>query len=144
MATTIPTEADWRSEPWDLDIPYAYEHFAGKSRSEAVSLFKDNALYYQEDVMFMPTACFPFYAIAYSDYLLSEDSKGDCDGASCFFGLAEVRAAEIRSEGVLRHLAARQVWYDADPTIYGDFAKRAEKALSLIQQDGPNSQAGAD
>lgn len=138
---TIPTEADWRSEPWDLDVACAYEHFAGKSLDEAVRLFKDNALYYQEDVMFMPRACFPFYAKAYIDYLLSDDSQGDSDGASCFFALVEVRSGEIRSDRslaamvaqALHHLATRQQWYDADMPLYGDFAERSQKALRLLE-----------
>lgn len=56
----IPTEADWRSEPWDLDVPHAYQHFVGKSHEQAVALFQENALLNQEDVMFMPRACFMF------------------------------------------------------------------------------------
>ena len=71
MTNEIPTEADWRSEPWDLDIPHAYQHFAGKSHEQAVELFQENAIYYQEDVMFMPRKCFPFYLRAYMEYLLS-------------------------------------------------------------------------
>lgn len=51
---SIPTEDDWRSEPWCLDIPIAYEHFSGKSLSEAVSMFDDNAICYQEDDVFRP------------------------------------------------------------------------------------------
>jgi hypothetical protein len=135
MPATIPTEAEWRSEPWDMDVSYAYKHFAGKSFEEAVDLFKDNALTYQEDVMFMPRACFPFYVRAYVAYLHSDASKDDADGASCFFGLAEFRTEEIRSDGslvseivnTLRHLATRQEWYDADVDIYGSFAERAQR-----------------
>ncbi len=142
MAHHIPTEADWRSEPWDLDIPYAYRNFAGKSYEQAVALFQENALCYQEDVMFMPRACFPFYARAYIDYLLSADSQGDADGANCFFSLVESRAADIRLdasllsavEQLLRHLATRQDWYDADASIYESFAELAEKSLNKLRQ----------
>ena len=41
--------------------------------------------------MFMPLACFRYYIHAYLDYLLSDKSEGDSDGASCFFGLIEFR-----------------------------------------------------
>lgn len=140
MVRRVPTEADWRSEPWDLDIPYAYRHFAGKTFEEAVALFRQNAICYQEDVMFMPRACLAYYAGAYVAYLLSEESKGDSDGASCFFGLAEVRADDIRAdrqlardfERCLKHLAERQAFYDADVSIYGDFTDRARKALDKL------------
>jgi hypothetical protein len=142
ITNNIPTEADWRSEPWDLDIPYAYKNFAGKSHEQAVALFQQNALCYQEDVMFMPRACFLFYIHAYIDYLLSDVSRGDADGANCFFSLVESRANDIRGnaavhstvERVLRHLATRQEWYDADPAIYGDFGERAVADLQRLRR----------
>lgn len=141
MTHNIPTEADWRSEPWDLDIPYAYKNFAGKSHEQAVALFQQNALCYQEDVMFMPRACFMFYVRAYIEYLLSAASQGDADGANCFFSLVESRANDIRGnavvlstvEQVLRHLATRQEWYDADSAFYPNFAERAEHSAKQLQ-----------
>lgn len=142
MFGSIPTEADWRSEPWDLESPYAYEHFAGKSFSEAVELFKRNALLHQEDVMFMPRACFPFYARAYMAYLMSDDSRNDSDGASCFFGIAEERVDDIRADDALvssfvhclEHLAQHQDYYDATVSIYGSFADRAREAVSKLRK----------
>ncbi len=144
----IPSEADWRSEPWDLDIPYAYKHFFGKDRVQAAGLFVENALCYQEDVMFMPATCFYFYAHAYIDYLMSEQSEGDSDGASCFFGLVEVRADDIlrgpgelreRIRALLRRLGERQTWYDATPHIYGDFRRKAEACLKRIEEPNKTS-----
>ena len=140
MTGGVPPEADWRSEPWDLDIPYAYKHFAGKLFEEAVELFKENAIRYQEDVMFMPRACFPYYAKAYMAYLMSETSAEDSDGASCFFGLADVRADDIKSDRnlvtdftrCLDHLAERQGFYDADIDIYGSFSERAKQAKGKL------------
>ena len=138
----IPAEADWRSEPWDLDIPYAYEHFFGKSLVEAFDLFVENALRYQEDIMFMPLACFEYYIHAYMDYLLSDKSAGDSDGANCFFGIVECRSHDICGGGdvlrrrvveVLDRLRTRQPWYDATPEIYGDFAVMADEAMKLIE-----------
>lgn len=140
----IPTEADWRSEPWDLDIPYAYKHFLGKNLEEAFDLFVDNALCYQEDIMFMPAACFRYYLIAYTNYLLSEASKDDSDGASCFFGIIECRKDDIHKledlvvsqiRKTLERLRDNQAWYDADKEIYGRFQARSESCLKLIQAE---------
>lgn len=137
----IPSESQWRSVPWCLDIPYAYEHFFGKSVAEAQTLFEQDALYYQEDLIFMPATCFGYYFAAYLNYLLSEQSKGDSDGASCFFGLIETRHADIcqfapesieRTKTVLHKLTHEQAWYDADPEIYGDFAQKAVHASDLL------------
>ena len=44
----IPSEADWRSEPWNIDTPYAYKNFFGKTLAEGFNLFVENALRYQE------------------------------------------------------------------------------------------------
>lgn len=138
----VPTEEDWRSEEWGIDTPRAYRHFFGKSLSDAFELFVEDALYYQEDVMFMPLRCFQFYVHAYIDYLLSDKSKGDSDGASCFFGLVEVRCEDFKTSGevllgrvrqVLMDLRGRQDWYAAHRHIYGDFSQRADAALVLIQ-----------
>jgi len=57
----IPTEDDWRSEPWDLDVEYAYSNFHGKTMAEAIQLFEENALRHEEDVLFMPSRVFGYY-----------------------------------------------------------------------------------
>lgn len=138
----IPSEADWRSEPWTLDTRYAYAHFAGKSNDEAQRLFEENSLYYQEDLMFMPLACFRYYLNAYMLYLLSDASQGDSDGASCFFGLVDLRHQDImtcdeptraRVMAVLDRLACSQEWFDASEAIYGNFSERAKRARELLQ-----------
>lgn len=136
----IPTETDWRSEAWGLDEPYAFESFFGKSLAEAEMLFAEggegfqNALSRQEDLSVMPFRCFQFYVWAYMNYLLSERSKCDADGASAFMHLVVMRQEDFRrmgSEavsaalGVLDRIARSQEWYDADWDIYGNFNKRA-------------------
>jgi hypothetical protein len=145
---TIPTEDDWHSEQRTLDSSHAYAYFRGKDLREAFKLFVHDALCYQEDIMFMPVRCFRFYVHAYMDYLLSEKSKGDSDGANCFFGIVTVRHADIIASGeelrdrvrhVLGYLATRQQWYDADRAAYGDFAKQAEDALRLLAPDAPSN-----
>ena len=130
-----PSEQDWRSEPWDLDVPYAYEHFNGKSLDEAEALFAENAMLYQEDLMFMPEKCFAYYVHAYINYLMSSNSKGDSDGASCFFSLYSVRKKEFASGGreliartieLMEEMKGKQQWYDADLGIYGSFEEKAD------------------
>ena len=138
---TIPSESDWRSEPWCIDTPCAYEHFSSKTLDEAFDLFVKYSLYYQEDIMFMPVLCFRYYIHAYIDYLLSDKSEGDSNGASCFFGIIEVRKNDICTSGdqlrdriseVLHYIGARQEWYSADLDIYGNFMEKSAKVLSLI------------
>jgi hypothetical protein len=143
---TIPTLEDWHSEPWDLDIPYAFKHFNGKTIEESVALFEDNALCYQEDLMFMPSRVFGYYLRAYLAYLLSQASANDSDGASCFIGLIEHKLqckpvdiqplwSEIRP--VLERLATNQPFYDANPEIYGSFQQRAGALFSAFSANEP-------
>ena len=56
----IPTELDWQNPYGDLDIKKAKEHFFGKTLEEAEELFVENALYYQEDILFMPSIPFRY------------------------------------------------------------------------------------
>ncbi len=127
---SIPSEADWRSEPWGVDTPDAYRNLFGKSIAETVKLFEENSLRYQEDLMFMPARAFTYYIQAYCAYLLSEAARGDSDGASAFLSVIQVRAQQqpdaVRQqwsviEPVLARLAADQGFYDASWPIYGDF-----------------------
>jgi hypothetical protein len=141
--TGIPTEAEWRSEPWGIDTPCAYRDFFGKTLAQAFDLFVKNALYYQEDIMFMPLACFRYYLHAYIDYLLSDKSVGDSDGASAFFGIVECRSDDINcSDEVLRSRVSKVLFglrdgqhrYGAEPEVYGDFRTRADEAIKLIER----------
>jgi len=140
---TIPTEDDWKSEPWCLDIQYAYKHFFGKSLVEAFALFVENSLYYEEDVMFMPKVCFRYYLHAYMSYLLSPSSSCDSGGACSFFGLVECRLVDIQSSDsglvgrvleVLHRLRENQEFYGADKKIYGSFTKKADTCLLKVQK----------
>lgn len=142
----VPTHVDWHSEPLCLDGKCAFKNFSGKDLTEAFDLFVDNALYYQEDIMFMPTLCFRYYVRAYINYLLSPKSEGDSDGANCFFGLVEIRAEDVSTSDqslrqdiaeVLLRLSDQQQWFDAEINIYGSFPKRAQTCLDLIGFEHP-------
>lgn len=60
-----------------LDEIVASDHFLGKSLSEAESLFRENSLYYQEDLMWMGPRAFQLYLPAATNYLRSSDASGD-------------------------------------------------------------------
>lgn len=140
----IPTYSEWRSVPWCLDIRSAYDHFFGKAIAEAQQLFEESAIDYQEDLMFMPTPCLRYYITAYLQYLLSDRSSGDSDGAFCFFGLVEIRHSDINRfdsetvdhvKAVLQKLGTHQEWYVADPAIYGDFATKAQCEIVRLSNE---------
>lgn len=140
--STPPNKDAWHSEPWCLDAETACEHFNGKTLDEAISMFTENALDYQEDLMFMPATCFRYYLPAYLQYLMSEASRGDSDGASSVFGLVDHRLEDLfRDATLLRHvtktiahMGERQSWYDADESLYGSFRRKADRLLSKLQR----------
>ena len=148
-----PSMAQWRQEsPPDgspfLDECYAYEHFYGKSLRDAELLFQENSMYYYEDLLWMPDECFQFYVVAYCNYLLSDASEYDSDGASCFFSTVELQHEAITSgglgiirkiEAVLDRLETNQSWYGASVEIYGDFRERAAKCRALISRSRFNN-----
>jgi hypothetical protein len=138
-----PTKEDWNSEPWGIDTPEAYLHFFGKTHQEAIAMFEDNALLYQEDIEFMPCVCFGFYVRAYAEYILSLKSVGDCDAASCFIGrinrgLLECRGSVVENrellERALLRVAEGQVFFGAKEDIYGSFRERVDETLEKFRK----------
>jgi hypothetical protein len=69
-----------------LDEARAVEHFVGKSLDEAEALFRENSLYYEEDLLWMGPVAFRFYIHAAINYVQSEHSTGDCDIINCLAG----------------------------------------------------------
>ena len=138
----VPTEADWRSEPWGLETPSAYQNFFDKTLAEAIELLESDAILYAEDIDYMPLPCFLFYIHAYMDYLLSDKSQGDSVGASGFYGFISSRRKDLQSDEhllektklVLEHLKNHQDWYDADPDNFGDFAEKTRRGLKLLRK----------
>ena len=131
----IPTEQDWEDWQGDLDTRYAYKMFFGKSLSDAVELFVDNALGRQEDLMWMPKTPFQFYLQAYKEYILSDRSENDSDGASCYLNLIKYKLEEESTQVTeifetivtsLEIVSKNQKYYDANIDIYGDFTQTFE------------------
>ena len=119
-----PNAAAWEHAASDFDAAYARKMFFGKTRREGELMFAD--------------------LHSYMDYLTSASAQDDPDGASCFISLVKSRATEIRSgkpnvmsrvTAILDHLASRQDWYDADPSIYGDFKEQAEDARLALEDN---------
>jgi hypothetical protein len=134
----VPTEDDWRSEVWSLDTEWAYKNFHGKTAEEAVPLFEESALIYQEDLTYMPSRVFGYYLKAYITYLMSAAARGDSDGASCFISLINFRIEHKRDdiiplwpeiEPVLKKLAEHQDDFEAEWVIYGSFRARIHEIV---------------
>lgn len=134
-AMEIPTESDWGTiEENNLDAECAFKQFAGKSLDDAEKMFRENALYYQEDLFSMPSIAFNCYAPVFAKYILSDYAESDSDGASSFLHMI----IELLQEGnrliatpetqkllldTAKIVSNRQDFYHADISIYGDFSE---------------------
>ena len=102
MTTRLPTSEEINVFD-SLDERCAVKNFLGKDLEQARSLFRENFLRYQEDLMFMGPIAFRFYVAAAISYLLGEESASDSDAASSFCGLIAFRLdyepAEIAPAG---------------------------------------------
>ncbi len=130
----LPTEEDFldpRSQ--DLDERHSITMFLGKTQEEAETMFRQNFLFYQEDLTCMRAPAFRFYVIPAIKYLLSKEANGDSDAASTFCYVLESRLE--RDVDALVPIASivvdaiRQILADFDrfecsPEIYGDVPAR--------------------
>lgn len=143
---SIPSRSDWGElDVRDLDAKSALESFVGKSFSEAESMFRSNALYYQEELQSLPVIPFNFYAPALVSYLMSDSAKGDSDGASSFLHMlawmfkSNRQVIAPQTQTILleaaNRIAQRQEFYDATEHIYGKFADIYSEIRRLVNND---------
>ena len=129
---TLPTRQDIIVHD-SLDERLACEHFLGKSLTEAEALFRENSLYYQEDLMFMGASAFRFYVQAAISYIQSEQASGDSDIISCFASILEHRL-EFEAEelgavapqlvSLCRYIIEHYDRFTLTADIYGDLRPR--------------------
>jgi hypothetical protein len=128
-----------------LDERHAAKMFYGKTLEQAEVLFRENFLFYQEDLMWMGVTAFRFYVRAAIRYTRSPESQGDSDAINCFVGLLDFRLEKEHKElrpvaqalaDACRYIVAHYDRFDVDDEIYGDLRPRYE---SLFQQFSANS-----
>ncbi len=141
----IPNKHEWGTvEKDNLDAEWAYKQFAGISLIDAEKMFRENALYYQEDLISMPSIAFNCYAPVFAKYILSDYAESDSDGASSFLhmiielleanrALAEPKTVKLLMD-VAKVVSNKQDYYDADIDIYGEFSELYNKILQLEER----------
>ena len=116
-----------------LDERSACEHFLGKTLHEAEKLFRENSLYYQEDLQWMGPVAFRYYVTAAISYIRSQAAIGDSDIISCLAGILKSRLEHEPNE--LRPVADRLAYicdymidhydkFEVTREIYGDIRVR--------------------
>ena len=128
----LPTASDINVHD-SLDERHACEVFLGKSVEEAEVLFRENALFYQEDLMWMGPVAFRFYVEGVIRYIQSDASLGDSDAVSCFATVLEFRLdrelvelASIadRLASICGYIIEHYDRFDLKSEIYGDVRTR--------------------
>lgn len=139
----VPTAEDWRGYEADLDVQYAHRLMFGKTLDEVQTCFGGMASIGRADeLLHMPRRAFQFYVFAFAKFVLSEHSEGDPDSASPFLKLLVCR--EQRDPGSVQQIyaelapivatvAARQAYYWANPSIYGDFKDHEAELRRLCE-----------
>lgn len=138
----LPVEADFldpRSQ--DLDERHAVKTFLGKTPEQAEAMFRENFLFYQEDLTYMRAPAFRFYVLPAIRYLLSEDANGDSDAASTFCSVVESRLkydpdalapiAPIVLD-VIEKILADFDRFDCSSEIYGDVPSRYKAVAARL------------
>lgn len=113
-----------------LDERHACKMFLDKSIEEAEKLFCENALFYQEDLMWMGPIAFRFYVEAAIRCIQSETSSGDSDIICCLASVLEFRmgpelvpiAAKLAL--ICAYIVEQCERFDLTPKIYGDVRAR--------------------
>ena len=127
-----------------IDEACALKNFLGKSIAEAESLFRDNALKYTEDLLWMGPVAFRFYIHAAINYVQSEHATGDCDIINCLAGTLSfwhehypaelVPCASVLADfcGTVLEQFDR---FDADPEIYVGLREQYQHLADLFTRN---------
>lgn len=75
VAMPLPTEHEINPIPEDLDGQVAVRNFLGKTLQDAVAMFDENSLVYQEDLMWMGPTAYCFYLPAVLEHFSSQEDE---------------------------------------------------------------------
>lgn len=141
----IPTNKDispaYGTDHEGLDEAHARKTFHGKTLEEAGLLFRENALFYQEDLLFMGPAGFRYYIHAYLNYLESPHATHDSDAVNCFVSLLEYRLEKQAKEilpvaaqltQTCQHILNHYDRFDITADIYGDLRPQLEILIKRL------------
>jgi len=137
----IPSESDW-GEYWkDLDQKSAYENFYGKSNEQLQNIYYSRGQEIMTEIRFMPSVPLKYYLVGFKDFVTGGrfPEYESSDYASYFLDMIEALLFE-RSEDIAslkdelvsaaKYISENQDSYEADKSIYGDFADNYERILA--------------
>lgn len=145
---SVPDASDWSGlDQDDLDAPYFRDLFFGKSIVQVQEYFGEGkSIERSAELLVVPRRVFQYYIHAFAHFLKSEAAAGDSDSASPFLGLLlareEVDPGSVCSilhelDETLVFVASNQVYFGADPDIYGDFRQRVRQVYAACDAELP-------
>jgi hypothetical protein len=138
----IPTELDWRSEPWTAYTKDAYRRFFGLTDSDASTLFHEDSLARQKELCAMPLPCFEYYTRSYMIYLASDQSRGDSAASAGFLMTVDDRLTDILNFGTgyvgeiidtIEYLRENQSWFQTNNILFSQGAERCERLREFLR-----------
>jgi hypothetical protein len=139
---TLPTASDLNVHD-TLDERHACNAFLGKSVEEAEELFRENALFYQEDLMWMGPVAFRFYVESIIRYLESNMATDDADAISCFARVLEFRLEDDptqfvpiagRIASICNYITEHTERFSLSEETYGDIRARFRTLRNTFQR----------
>ena len=141
----LPTAREINPNAADVDFDggHAERHFLGKTLEEAEALFRENSIYYQEDLMWMGPVGFRFYVRAAINYLRSDAATGDSGMVHAFVGLLgfwlefhpkELVPVAAELAAACASLRAEYDRFDVAPEIYGDLRPRLQSLEESLRR----------
>lgn len=126
----IPTREDFIIYN-SLDEISAYNHFFNKTLEGAELLFRDNAAYYQEDLMWMGHQALKFYLIAVYNYLISKFSTLDSHFIYCLYEIFTFRSKEkdfhiyiYEVNRIVDYIIENYQKFEVEYEIYGELLQK--------------------
>lgn len=147
---TLPTRQDLNVHD-SLDERHACKIFFGKSIEEAEALFRENALFYHEDLMWMGPVAFRFYVGGAIRYIHSEAASGDSDAVNSFASVLEFRLEHDSAElvpvaeqlaAICGYIVQHYQRFDLTPEIYGDVRARFQALQQTFLRQRTDAKAG--
>lgn len=132
-----------------LDERSACDHFFGKTLDQAEALFRENSLYYQENLMWMGPKAFSFYVDAVIRYVQSEAASSDTDIFLSLINILEFRLEHERADmlpiagklgAFCDYIVQNHERFRLAAEYYGDFRPRFQALhagfCGLLHHDG--------
>lgn len=151
MTQSLPTREEINVHD-DLDGRVACKNFFGKTLEEAEGLFRENSLYYGEDLLWMGPVAFRFYVQAAIRFIRSDHGAFQSDfinglRSTLSFRLEQEPLEELtpiaeQLAAICQYIVEYWAKFDADGQIYGNLRDRyvaLQQTFTQLAADQPTS-----